>query len=125
MSRTGFIDHIGIGVPDLVAAKRYYDDVMPVLGLRQWFKTTHGGPFNYGPDGARGAQLFFYQAREPGTYRATIRAFITSHSSSRAARSSAKPTRGRARTTQRSSMNHGISPSTVSTTRRIGSTRTD
>ena len=32
VSRTGFIDHIGIGVPDLAAAKRYYDDLMPVLG---------------------------------------------------------------------------------------------
>jgi hypothetical protein len=25
LPRTGFIDHIGIGVPDLVAAKEYYD----------------------------------------------------------------------------------------------------
>jgi len=33
MPRTGFIDHIGIGVPDLAAAKRYYDELMPVLGL--------------------------------------------------------------------------------------------
>ena len=68
MPRTGFIDHIGISVPDLVAAKQYYDDLMSVLGLRQWFETTPGGSFNYGPDGARGSQLFFYQAREPDTY---------------------------------------------------------
>ena len=68
LPRTGFIDHVGIGVPDLVAAKRYYDDLMPVLGLRQWFETKSGRSFNYGPDGARGSQLFFYQAREPGTY---------------------------------------------------------
>jgi catechol 2,3-dioxygenase-like lactoylglutathione lyase family enzyme len=34
--RTGFIDHIGIGVPDLAAAKRYYGELMPLLGLRQW-----------------------------------------------------------------------------------------
>src|SRR5213076_1726595 len=54
LSQTGFIDHIGIGVPDLVAAKQYYDDLMSVLGLRQWFETTLGGPLNYGPDGARG-----------------------------------------------------------------------
>ena len=64
MARTGFIDHIGIGVPDLAAAKRYYDDLMLVLGLKQWSKTSP--TFNYGPDGARGSQLFFYQAREPG-----------------------------------------------------------
>src|SRR5690348_10023779 len=68
LPRTGFIDHIGIGVPDLVATKRYYDDLMSVLGLRQWFPTVPGGPLNYGPDGDRGSQLFFYQADEPGTY---------------------------------------------------------
>ena len=42
MPRTGFIDHIGIGVPDLAAAKAYYDELMPVLGLKQWFKATDG-----------------------------------------------------------------------------------
>lgn len=68
MARTGFIDHIGIGVPDLASAKRYYDELMPVLGLKQWFPTTADGIFNYGPDGARGPQLFFYQALEEGTY---------------------------------------------------------
>ena len=63
------IDHIGIGVPDLVAAKQYYDELMPVLGLRAWFPTSPSGEFNYGPDGGgRGTQLFFYQAAEPGTY---------------------------------------------------------
>jgi catechol 2,3-dioxygenase-like lactoylglutathione lyase family enzyme len=67
LSRTGFIDHIGIGVPDLAAAKRYYDELMPALGLKQWFRTSDG-TFNYGPDGGRGSQLFFYQAREPSDY---------------------------------------------------------
>ena len=64
MPRTGSIDHIGIGVPDLAAAKRYYDALMPILGLKPWFPTTPEGVFNYGPDGARGPQLFFYQATE-------------------------------------------------------------
>ena len=50
LPRTGFIDHIGIGVPDLAAAKEYYDDLMSVLGLRQWFETGPEGPLNYGPD---------------------------------------------------------------------------
>jgi catechol 2,3-dioxygenase-like lactoylglutathione lyase family enzyme len=68
MSRTGLIDHIGIGVPDLPAAKRYYDGLMPILGLRAWFPTTADGHFNYGPDGAIGSQIFFYQALEPGSY---------------------------------------------------------
>ena len=68
MPQAGFIDHIGIGVPDLAAAKRYYDDLMPVLGLRAWFPTTKAGEFNYGPDGARGSQIFFYQSLETGPY---------------------------------------------------------
>jgi catechol 2,3-dioxygenase-like lactoylglutathione lyase family enzyme len=62
--RTGYIDHVGIGVPDLAAAKRYYDELMPILGLRAWFPTTDAGEFNYGPDGGRGTQVFFYQALE-------------------------------------------------------------
>ena len=68
MLRTGFIDHIGIAVPDLAAAQRYYDELMPILGLRQWFKTSPDGSFNYGPDGAQGTQVFFYQAVEAGAY---------------------------------------------------------
>lgn len=67
MARTGFIDHIGFGVPDLAAAKQYYDELMPILGLRPWFPTAPDGSFNYGPDGARGPQVFFYQAVEDGT----------------------------------------------------------
>jgi catechol 2,3-dioxygenase-like lactoylglutathione lyase family enzyme len=68
VARTGFIDHIGIGVPDLAEAKKYYDDLMSVVGLREWFETGPSGPLNYGPDDARGSQLFFYQAEEPDTY---------------------------------------------------------
>ena len=68
MARTGFIDHIGIGVPDLAETKQYYDGLMSVLGLREWFATGPGGPLNYGPDGALGPQVFFYQAEEPGSY---------------------------------------------------------
>jgi catechol 2,3-dioxygenase-like lactoylglutathione lyase family enzyme len=68
LTRTGFIDHVGIGVPDLAAAKQYYDELMPILGLRQWFPTGTDGSFNYGPDGARGSQIFFYQTLEEGDY---------------------------------------------------------
>ena len=71
MPGAGFIDHIGIGVPDLVETKEYYDGLMSVLGLREWFATGPGGPLNYGPDGALGSQLFFYEATEPGTYSRT------------------------------------------------------
>ncbi len=68
MARTGFIDHIGIGVPDLAAARRYYDELMPILGLRSWFQAGPDGSFGFGPDGAQGAQIFFYQALEPTTH---------------------------------------------------------
>jgi catechol 2,3-dioxygenase-like lactoylglutathione lyase family enzyme len=67
LPRTAFIDHIGIGVPDLAATKQYYDELMSVLGLREWFETGSEGPLNYGPNGAQGTQLFFYQA-EPSAY---------------------------------------------------------
>ena len=65
MARTAFIDHIGIGVPDLAAAKAWYDGLMPIIGMRAWFPTTPDGIFNFGPDGAMGPQLFFYLALEP------------------------------------------------------------
>jgi catechol 2,3-dioxygenase-like lactoylglutathione lyase family enzyme len=68
LSRTAFIDHVGIGVLDLAAAKRYYDELMPVLGLRQWFKTAPDGSFIIGPDGALGSQLIFYKALQPDAY---------------------------------------------------------
>jgi len=64
----GFIDHIGIGVPDLAAAQRYYDELMPIPGLKAWFPTTAAGEFNYGPAGARGPQTFFYQTLEAEPY---------------------------------------------------------
>jgi catechol 2,3-dioxygenase-like lactoylglutathione lyase family enzyme len=68
VARTGYIDHIGLGVPDLAAAKSYYDELMAILGLKHWFPTSSDGSFNYGPDGGRGSQLFFYQALEAGDY---------------------------------------------------------
>ena len=68
MSRTAVIDHIGIGVPDLVAAKAYCDELTPILGMKRWFPTTASGEFNYGPDGTIGSQIFFYQALEPAGY---------------------------------------------------------
>ena len=68
MPQPGFIDHIGIGVPDLAAAKRYYDGLMQVIGLKEWFKTGTDGRFNYGPDGAQGSQLFFDASRANDKY---------------------------------------------------------
>jgi catechol 2,3-dioxygenase-like lactoylglutathione lyase family enzyme len=61
------IDHIGIGVPDLAAAKRYYDDFVAIVGFAEWFAADEH-QFNYGPDGATGTQIFFYRADERGAY---------------------------------------------------------
>jgi catechol 2,3-dioxygenase-like lactoylglutathione lyase family enzyme len=67
VSGPGFIDHIGFGVPDLAAAKEYYDDLMAVLGFREWFATVPGDPFNYGPDDARGGNCSSTR-QEPRSY---------------------------------------------------------
>lgn len=63
--RTAFLDHIGVGVPDLAAAKRYYDELMPILGLALWYPPGEDGSFGIGPNLARGPQIFFYQSLEP------------------------------------------------------------
>ncbi|MFZ1175816.1 MAG: VOC family protein [Mycobacterium sp.] len=61
------LGHLGINVPDLVAAKRYYDALMPLVGFEPFFHTDD--EFAYKPaENKRGAYLFFYPAAEPGEY---------------------------------------------------------
>jgi hypothetical protein len=112
LPQTGFIDHIGIGVPDLVAAKQYYDDLMSILGLKEWFETSPGGSFNYGPDGGKGHNCSSTKQRNPAPTHAAKRAFITSHSWSRAARSFERHTSGLMHATPSSWTNPASSPST-------------
>lgn len=60
------LGHIGINVPDLVLAKRYYDRLMPLLGFEEFFSASD--EFAYMPaNGKRGAFIFFYPsaARSP------------------------------------------------------------
>jgi catechol 2,3-dioxygenase-like lactoylglutathione lyase family enzyme len=115
LTRTGFIDHIGIGVPDLAAAKDYYDELMPILGLREWFKTRPGGPFNYGPDGARDHPVLFL----PGPrQRPTSRPLTGLHQISFmvASRATVRESHGGPVATRRSSCaGRGSSPSTAPT----------
>ena len=99
MSGPGFIDHIGFGVPDLAAAKEYYDDLMAVLGFREWFATVAGDPFNYGPDDARGGTCSSTRQRSHAATRGARPAFTTMRSWSRAERSSGKRTVGHVRAT--------------------------
>jgi catechol 2,3-dioxygenase-like lactoylglutathione lyase family enzyme len=56
------LDHIGLGVPDVDAAKAYYDELLPLLGfVRQW-------EVGYRATDWYGAQLFLYPALEDGAY---------------------------------------------------------
>jgi catechol 2,3-dioxygenase-like lactoylglutathione lyase family enzyme len=56
------IEHLGLGVPDVEAAKAYYDAFMPMVGYQPCFGT------GYCPDDWQGAQLFLYPTREAGRY---------------------------------------------------------
>lgn len=56
------IDHVGLGVPDVEAARVYYDEFMPLVGfVRAW-------DLGYRANDGYGASIFFYEAVEPGEY---------------------------------------------------------
>lgn len=55
------IGHLGINVPDLVAAKGYYDPLMPLVGFEPLLATED--QFAFRPaQGKPGTYLFFYPA---------------------------------------------------------------
>ena len=56
------IEHFGLGVPDVDAARAYYDEFMPLVGYQPCFGT------GYCPKDWQGAQLFLYPAIEDGVY---------------------------------------------------------
>jgi catechol 2,3-dioxygenase-like lactoylglutathione lyase family enzyme len=56
------IEHLGLGVPDVDAAKAYYDEFMPLVGYMPYFGT------GYVPTNWQGAQIFLYPALEDGPY---------------------------------------------------------
>ena len=61
------IDHLGLGVPDLGAAKEYYDKMMPLLGYEPYFAKER--QFSYQrAQGKSGTYLFFYEADEAGDF---------------------------------------------------------
>jgi catechol 2,3-dioxygenase-like lactoylglutathione lyase family enzyme len=61
------LGHIGINVPDLDAARRYYSAVMPLVGFESFLDADD--EFAYRPmAGKPGTYLFFYPAAEPSTY---------------------------------------------------------
>ena len=63
------LGHLGINVPDLSVAKRYYDALMPLVGFEPFFHADD--EFSYKPaDKKPGTYLFFYPATQPGEYSA-------------------------------------------------------
>jgi catechol 2,3-dioxygenase-like lactoylglutathione lyase family enzyme len=61
------LGHLGINVPDLRAAKGYYDAVMPLLGFDEYL--TAEDEFAYRPAGGKpGTYLFFYPSAEDSQY---------------------------------------------------------
>ena len=61
------LGHLGINVPDLVAAKRYYDELMPLVGFELFIAAED--QFAFRPaEGKPGTYLFFYPAVEAGAY---------------------------------------------------------
>jgi catechol 2,3-dioxygenase-like lactoylglutathione lyase family enzyme len=61
------LGHVGLNVPDLSAAKRYYDALMPLVGFEPFFHTDD--EFAYRPaDNKPGTFLFFYPATQAGGY---------------------------------------------------------
>ena len=113
MPRTAFIDHIGIGVPDLAAAKRYYDELMPILGLKGSGSRRPPGASSTSDQTALVARRCS-SIRRSKTARThvTAPACNTSRSWSRAVRSSGKRTTGLAPREPRSSTRLASSPST-------------
>jgi catechol 2,3-dioxygenase-like lactoylglutathione lyase family enzyme len=61
------LDHLGLNVPDVEAARSYYDALMPFLGFEPFFTTDD--EFSYQPSGGKpGTRIFFYRAPLPNGY---------------------------------------------------------
>ncbi|MEU5260631.1 VOC family protein [Amycolatopsis sp. NPDC021455] len=61
------LGHLGINVPDLGAAKRYYDGLMPLVGFEPFLSS--GDQFAYRPAGGKpGTYVFFYPAADGGAH---------------------------------------------------------
>lgn len=61
------LGHLGINVPDLAAAKRYYDELMPLVGFEPFFAADD--EFAYKPaDDKPGTYVFFNPATDAAAY---------------------------------------------------------
>ncbi|HEX3793863.1 MAG TPA: VOC family protein [Acidimicrobiales bacterium] len=61
------LGHLGITVPDLAVAKRYYDALLPLVGYEP-FLVAEDEVAYLPADGKRGAYLFFYPAADGAAY---------------------------------------------------------
>jgi catechol 2,3-dioxygenase-like lactoylglutathione lyase family enzyme len=63
----GVLGHLGVNVPDLGAARAYYDALLPLLDFEPFLAVDD--QVAYRPAGGkRGTYLFLYPALEPGPY---------------------------------------------------------
>jgi catechol 2,3-dioxygenase-like lactoylglutathione lyase family enzyme len=61
------LGHVGVNVPDLDAARRYYGVVMPLVGFEPFLDAED--EFAYRPAGGKpGTYLFFYPSAEKSEY---------------------------------------------------------
>ena len=61
------LGHVGINVPDLAAARRYYSAIMPRVGFERYLDADD--EFAYRPlAGKPGTYLFFYPSAEHSRY---------------------------------------------------------
>lgn len=60
------IGHIGISVPELPTAKRYYDALMPLLGFEAFIAAED--QFAYRPAGGKPGTFLFFYLSTAGTY---------------------------------------------------------
>jgi len=56
------IEDVGLGVPDVEAAKAYFDELMPMVGYEPCFGN------GYCPEDFQGTQIFLYTTRENQDY---------------------------------------------------------
>ena len=61
------LGHLGVNVPDLAAAKSYYDQLMPLVGFEPFLAAED--EFAFRPAGGKpGTFIFFYPAAEGRAY---------------------------------------------------------
>ena len=60
------LDHIGINIPDVAPARDYFDALMPLVGFKPFYSGEDW--FSYAPVSGHGTQLFFYTAKDQGSY---------------------------------------------------------